>query len=151
MGFPIFRDMIVGMKRCEPGCACKRHLGMSDEAKAKVIAANKARTITNTTCLVERCGKKVCAKGLCKAHYSKNYRNVVPKDLPFTVYQWEWDDLRIRSIIKAQIDKSDSVRIGARQLTNLPRPCTRGPCLPDRESSSGQRRSYGQVRLVSPQ
>lgn len=86
---------------------------MSDETKAKVIAANKARTITNTTC--SECDKRVVAKGLCKAHYSKQYRNAIPRGLPFTVYQWEWNDPRMRSIIEARIDKLNPVRVGARQ------------------------------------
>jgi hypothetical protein len=100
--------------KCEPGCTCGRHLGMSEETKAKVVAANKARTITDTTCS-NGCDKKVTAKGLCKACYSRQYRNAIPKGLPFTVYQWEWDDPRIRAIIEAQADKSGATRIGARQ------------------------------------
>jgi hypothetical protein len=91
---------------------------MSEEAKAKVVAANRARTITNTTC--SECDKKVCAKGLCRAHYNKQYRNAVPRKLPFTVYQWEWDDPRIRPIIEAQVDKSKAARIGARQCEVAP-------------------------------
>jgi hypothetical protein len=93
---------------------------MSDETKAKVVAANKARTITNTAC--SECEKKVFAKGLCRAHYSKQYRNAVPRGLPFTVYQWEWNDPRIRSIIEAQADRSKAIRIGARQCTISPVP-----------------------------
>lgn len=100
--------------KCEPGCTCGRHQGMSEATKAKVIAANRARTITNTTCS-NGCDKKVCAKGLCKACYSRQYRNSIPRGLPFTVYQWEWDDPRIRSIIEAQADKTHSTRVGARQ------------------------------------
>lgn len=71
----------------------------------------------DTTCSVDGCDKKVCAKGICRAHYSKARRNAVPKGLPFTVYQWEWDDPRIRSILQARLDTENTVRIGARQCT----------------------------------
>lgn len=101
--------------RCDAGCSCGRHDTMSAETKAKVIAANKARLITNTTCSVEGCEKKVCAKGICRAHYSKARRNAIPRGLPFTVYQWEWDDPRIRSIIESQADKSSAFKVNARQ------------------------------------
>lgn len=100
--------------KCEPGCSCGRHRTMSQETKAKVVSANQKRKI-NATCSVDWCEKSVLAKGVCKAHYSKQWRNAVPKGLPFTVYQWEWDDPRIRSIIESQIDKKNAVRVGARK------------------------------------
>jgi len=66
-------------------------------------------------CSVPECGKPVCAKTLCRAHYNRQYRNAIPKNLPFTVYQWEWDNPRIKSILLAQADKTRNIRIGARR------------------------------------
>lgn len=91
---------------------------MSEDTRAKVVAANKARTVTTgVVCSVGECGDPVRAKGVCRAHYARQWRNAVPRQLPFTVYQWEWNDPRIRSILESQIDKSGHVRLNARDLT----------------------------------
>ena len=88
---------------------------MTDLCKQKVVAANKSRRSVITECSVSECGKPVCAKALCRAHYNRQHRNTIPKNLPFTVYQWEWNDPRIKSILLAQMNKTGNVRVGARR------------------------------------
>lgn len=86
---------------------------MNAATRAKVIAANKARATPKDACCTE-CPNQVYAKHLCRKHYIQQRRNVIPP-LPFTVYPWEWNDPRIRSIIEAQADKSNNTRVGARK------------------------------------